>query len=89
MLKKVKRQLDGFSPLETSELLTPHIDLCSNKEASIDGCLGIIEYNSALVRINCKQLIVKITGTDLTIKSDTTEQINVYGNILSMDFTGA
>ncbi len=89
MLKKVKQQLDGLSPLETAELLAPHIDLCSNKEASVDGCVGIIEYNSALVRINCKQLIVKITGTDLTIKSDTAERINVYGNILSMDFTGA
>ncbi len=88
MLKKVKRQLDEFSPLETAELLTPHIDLCSNKEASIDGCMGIIEYNSTLVRINCKKIIVKITGTDLTIKSDTTERINVYGNIISMDFTG-
>ena len=89
MLKKVKKQLDEFSPLETAELLTPHIDLCSNKEVSVDGCMGIIEYNSSLVRINCKSLIVKITGTELTIKSDSTERINVYGSILSVDFTGA
>lgn len=88
MLKRVKKQLDEFSPLETAELLTPHIDLCSNREASVDGCMGIIEYNSELVRINCKSLIVKITGTELTIKSDTTERINIYGNILTVDFTG-
>ena len=50
--------------------------------------MGIIEYNSELVRINCKRLIVKITGTELTIKSDTTERINIYGNILTVDFTG-
>ncbi len=89
MLKKVKRQLDGISPLETAELLTPHIDLCSNKEVHIEGCMGIIEYNCALVRINCKSLILKITGDDLTIKSDTPEQISVTGNILTLDFTGA
>ncbi len=88
MLKRVKKQLEELSPLETTELLTPHIDLCSNREASVDGCMGIIEYNSELVRINCKKLIVKITGTDLTIKSDTAERINIYGNIITMDFTG-
>lgn len=88
MLKKVKRQLDSISPLETAELLIPHIDLCSNREALIEGCAGIIEYNSSLVRINCKGLIIKITGTDLTIKADTAEQICVYGNILTLDFAG-
>ncbi len=89
MIKKAKRQLDSISPLETAELLTPHIDLCSNKEVHIEGCMGIIEYNSALVRINCKNLIVKITGDELTIKSDMPEQISVFGNILTLDFAGA
>ena len=88
MLKKVKRQLEDISPLETAELLTPHIDLCSNKEAYIEGCAGIVEYNSCLVRINCKGLILRITGNDLTIKSDSTERISVYGTIISLDFTG-
>jgi len=89
VLKKVKRQLDDLSVLDTSELLTPHIDLCSNKEVYIEGCAGIIEYNSSLVRINCKEQIVKITGTDLTIKSDSTERISVYGTVISLDFEGA
>ncbi len=88
MLKKVKKQLDSISPLETSELLTPHIDLCSNKELFVEGCTGIIEYNSSLVRINCKSLVLKIIGDNLTIKSDSVEQISVSGNIISLDFTG-
>ena len=87
-IKKVKRRIEDLSPLQTAELLSPHINLCSNKEIFIEGCSGIIEYNTSLVRINCKDIILKITGTELTIKSDTTEQINVYGNILSLDFTG-
>ncbi|MBQ3137129.1 MAG: YabP/YqfC family sporulation protein [Clostridia bacterium] len=89
MLKKVKHQLEVISPLETSELLYPHIDLCSNKEVYIDGCMGIIEYNSSLVRINCKGMIVKISGDELSIKSDSAEQISISGNIISLDFTGA
>lgn len=88
VLKKARKQLSIISPLETAELMTPHIDLCSNKELLIEGCAGIIEYNSELIRINCKNLIVKITGEDLTIKSDMTEQISVSGNIISLDFTG-
>lgn len=88
MLKKARRQLDSISPLSTEELMTPHIDLCSNRELFIEGCAGIIEYNSGLVRVNCKNLEVKITGDSLTIKSDTPEQMSVAGNIISLDFTG-
>lgn len=89
MIKKVKRQLEDISPLETSELLIPHIDLCSNREANIEGCAGIIEYNSSLVRINCKKLIVRVAGSELTIRADNTDRISIYGNIISLDFTGA
>lgn len=88
MLKKVKRQLDDISPLETAELLTPHIDLCSNREVYVEGCAGIVEYNSSLVRINCKGILLKITGSDLTIKSDSTERISIFGTVLSLEFTG-
>ena len=88
MLKKVKHQLEVFSPLETAELLSPHIELCSNRELYIEGCAGVIEYNSSLVRINCKELIVKISGDELTIRSDTAERISISGNIVSLDFTG-
>ena len=87
MFRKAKT-MSSFSPLDASELLTPRIDMCSNKEAFIEGCCGIIEYNPEAVRINCRNLIVKITGTELSIKSDSTEQISISGNICSLDFTG-
>lgn len=86
MNKRTKRTMDIISPLETSELLSPHIDFCSNKEALIDGCLGIIEYNSEIVRLNCKNIILKFVGADLSIKADTIEQITVSGNIFSLEF---
>lgn len=84
--KRTKRTIDIVSPLETTELLTPHIDLCSDKEALVDGCLGIIEYNSETVRLNCRNKIVKFSGTDLSIMADTIEHITVSGNILSLEF---
>lgn len=86
MNKRTKRTMDIISPLETSELLSPHIDFCSNKEALVDGCLGIIEYNSEMVRLNCKNIILKFIGADLSIKADTIEQITVSGNIVSLEF---
>ena len=86
MNKRTKRTMDIISPLETSELLSPHIDFCSNKEALIDGCLGIIEYNSEIVRLNCKNIILKFVGADLSIKAETIEQITVSGNIVSLEF---
>ena len=84
--KRNKKNIDIVSPLETNELLVPHIDFCSNKEALVDGCSGIIEYNSEFVRLNCKDVILKFIGADLSIKADSIDQITVSGNIFSLEF---
>ncbi len=88
MLRNVRNQINNISSLAANELLTPQIDLCSNKEVFIDGCCGIIEYTSELVRINCKDIILKVEGKELTIKADSINQICIFGDIISLDFVG-
>lgn len=87
MSVKIKRAIEKLSPLETDELLSPHIDFCSNREVFIDGCNGIIEYNNETVRLNCKNYILKFTGNDLTVKAETIEQITLCGDIISLEFS--
>ena len=65
----------------------PHISVNSNIEAVIDGCFGVIEYSDSVVRINCKTLILKIDGDDLSIKTVSEQQYKVSGNIFSMEFS--
>ena len=86
MLRKLKNKVEAVSPLETSELLEPRVDFYSNREALVDGSVGILEYNSETVRLNCKDIILKFSGADLSVKAESIDKITVYGNIFSMEF---
>ena len=71
----------------SEEFEMPHIELCSNKAATIEGCRGIIEYCETTVRINCKNLVVKLCGDCLGISSPSTDTITVKGNIVTVEFS--
>ncbi len=86
LAKKLKEKLQCVSPIEVSEALLPHIDFCSNRQATVQGCKGVIEYNCDRVRLNCGDNVVKFSGTELTIMAQSIEEITVEGNIVSMEF---
>lgn len=64
-----------------------HIELTGNREAVIDECAGILEYNSECVRLRAGKMIIKISGSELTISSMNAQQTVVLGNIASLDFS--
>lgn len=86
LARRLKEKLQSVSPLEVSEALLPHIDFCANRQATVQGCKGVIEYNCDRVRLNCGGTVVKFVGTELTIKAQSIEEITVEGNIVSMEF---
>lgn len=65
---------------------TPHIEIESNKSATVEGCKGIIEYDCDIVRINCGNIIVKFTGSCLELEALSTDRISVKGSIISVEF---
>ncbi len=69
-----------------SELQLPHIELCSNRLATVEGCKGIVEYDGNVVRINCGRILVKFCGDCLSIRALSTDRISVNGTIFSVEF---
>lgn len=87
MPKKLKEKIEEISSLGAeNELRLPHIELCSNCEAGVEGCAGIIEYDESLVRLNCKSVTVKFSGSRLSIGNLSGGFISVNGKISSVEF---
>jgi len=63
------------------------ISLSSNREATVDGCRGILEYGGELVRINTGSGVVRFRGRGLQIKSLTHTQAVIAGFIINIDFS--
>ena len=62
------------------------ISLSSNREAVVEGCGGVLEYDSSLIRLNLNQMMVQFTGRNLEIKCMTGESVIVQGFILGIEF---
>lgn len=63
-----------------------HLELDSNREAIIDGCRGVLEYNETTVRFNTGQGQLKLTGRGLVIRSLVQNQAIVEGFLTSVEF---
>lgn len=84
--KNIKNKLSELRIDEGSDFLFPHIEFNSNRQVTIDGSKGVIEYNSSVVRLNCGNMILKFCGDDIEIKAAATEQIVLSGQIISFEF---
>lgn len=74
------------SPMTNSSVTEPFITLISDKEATVEGCKGIVEYSDVFVSVNCKKHILKFEGFNLTIKSLSKDCISVAGTITQLNF---
>ena len=63
-----------------------HIELFSNKSAVIDGCVGVIEYTSELIKLNIGKGAIMFTGTDLKILYFNDKQLSLTGFIANVEF---
>lgn len=62
------------------------IELCGNREASVEGCQGVLEYSDCSVTLNTGKLTVRICGCDLTICSMQDSSTVIKGTITGIDF---
>ena len=84
-LKKENRKRSAATfPVSTFE---PLIELISNKEAVVEGCAGIIEYNDSAVSINCKKAIITFEGTNINLKALSSDIVEVTGTFSSISFS--
>lgn len=64
-----------------------HIELESNRQATVDGCIGILEYGKNSIKINTEKLVVHVCGCELTVVSMQNGQAVVTGIISAIDFS--
>lgn len=63
-----------------------HVELCGNREALIDGCQGIVEYNEESIRLNITKGQLKIWGRGLQIACLAEEGMIVRGYIMGLEY---
>ncbi|PWM39776.1 MAG: hypothetical protein DBX66_01530 [Clostridiales bacterium] len=62
------------------------IELMSNREALVDGCKGVVEYNEDFIRLNLGNMTVRFCGRALQLRSMSEESVVIEGYIQSVDF---
>ena len=66
---------------------SPHIELLGNREVTVDGCKGILEYDDGFIRLNMGKTVLRLTGRDLVISALSDRTAVIEGYILSIEFT--
>ena len=86
MPKKLRGRIEELAALGAeNELRLPHIELSSNREATVEGSCGIIEYDQSVVRLNCRGITVKFSGDCLCINNLSADRVSVTGDIVSLE----
>lgn len=66
--------------------MSTHMEINGNQEAVLEGCGGVLEYDTGVVRVKAGKLIVRFTGRGLVIKCLTTDSLVVSGFITGIEF---
>ncbi len=64
-----------------------HIEICSNREAIVEGCRGVLEYDDTLIKLDTGKLIITFKGSELCLGTFQLQQTVIRGNIVSIDFS--
>ncbi|MBQ2775662.1 MAG: YabP/YqfC family sporulation protein [Clostridia bacterium] len=64
-----------------------HIEICGNREAIVEGCRGVLEYDDTLIKLDTGKLIITFTGSELCLGTFQLQQTVIRGNIVSIDFS--
>lgn len=63
------------------------IEMKSNTEIIIEGCKGMVEYDTTQIAVNLGSMIVRIHGDSLEIGNFSEQQVTIRGTVISMDFS--
>ena len=64
-----------------------HMELNGNREAIVEGCGGVLEYDGGVVRVKTGRLVAKFSGRNLVIKCLTADSLVIQGYITAIEFT--
>lgn len=81
----VRKAVDGYGLYDIG---LPNIQTRGNREVSVDGCKGILEYEQGRIRLNTGKLIITFIGEGIEIEAYSVLQTVITGNIVSIEFEG-
>lgn len=88
--KAVKRQIPSAQRvLDLPEIVhadVPHIEMQGNREAVVDGCRGVLEYEEDKIKLNAGMCVLLFRGSDLTIKTYSDSLTEITGEIIAIEF---
>ena len=64
-----------------------HIELSSNREATVDGCKGVMEYEECRIKLNIGSGSVTFCGRGLEITNLIGNQAVIAGFITGLEYT--
>ncbi len=84
--KKQRWNLKVGAMENAQKILGSRIEMFSNREISIEGCEGVLEYNDCYLKLNLNKGALIIFGTGLDISAFEGRSITVSGKISSIEF---
>ncbi len=63
-----------------------NIELYGNRQIIIDECKGVIDYDETFLKLDLGNIKLKVSGDNLVIESYIYEQMNLKGEIISLEF---
>lgn len=92
MAKEKKKRMDGNS-LDSLLQLPPgtmsggsKIQLIGNRELSLEGCKGVLEYDNSIIRLNLGNRQLKLLGRNLSIRVLERNYVEIEGFIATIEF---
>lgn len=78
-------------PIFPEELIveSSRIILQSNREAVVEGCLGIVQYTEEFIQLQMKKMQVKFYGRNLSINCFNTENVLITGEFQRIEYLSA
>lgn len=71
---------------DANKILGTRIELLSNSEITVEGCLGVMEYTDTYLKLRLLKGSVIILGSDFDITMFEDKRISVTGKISSLEF---
>lgn len=93
MKRKRKRSTESAPPtllhlldFPASTISTaPQLELSGNREAVVESCTGILEYNDHVIHLSANKMSIRFTGRDLTIRVMTQSSAIIEGFITTIE----
>lgn len=87
MTPRITERMETALELPTGTLSNvARIELTGNRQAVVEGCRGILEYDDGLIRLNTSSGVVRFVGRNLSMSCLTEDNAVITGTLLSVEY---